>query len=310
MTTIWTVAVATGETGASAHATAGCRPGRPTIRRYLFVSADRRHAPASSNRARTVGGQHRRARAAHRDDVKNEGLPSAAAWSPDGNRLTYVAGGILYLDNRPLVKGGDVFPFRPQWLPTNELLYTADGRIQRFGMGMAYTRDGVAMPESGSTYRGVAPFTAKVSLQRSSYTIAHRPLEPSGPQRLTGIVNPVVSPDGRANRLHGDGRSLDPACRARPVQLTNDVRVEIEPAWSPDSTRVAFVSDRGGHMDVWVHDLRDNRIAQLTQERGAVSAPLVARREPHRVPGRSPRIEGARSPARSASLRVRYLDVW
>src|SRR5439155_12600431 len=58
-----------------------------------------------------------------------------------------------------------------------------------------------------------------------------------------------------------------------PVQLTNDAAVEIDPAWSPDSSRVAFVSDRGGHMDVWAYDLRDNRRAQLTEERGAVSGP-------------------------------------
>jgi imidazolonepropionase-like amidohydrolase len=58
-----------------------------------------------------------------------------------------------------------------------------------------------------------------------------------------------------------------------PVQLTNDEAFELEPAWSPDSTRIAFVSDRGGHMDLWVHDLRTNAAAQQTHERGAVSGP-------------------------------------
>ncbi len=43
-------------------------------------------------------------------------------------------------------------------------------------------------------------------------------------------------------------------------------------------------------MDLWIRDLRDNSDAQLTEERGARLGPgMVARRQPHRVPDRSPR---------------------
>jgi imidazolonepropionase-like amidohydrolase len=58
-----------------------------------------------------------------------------------------------------------------------------------------------------------------------------------------------------------------------PVQLTDDEAFELEPAWSPDSTRIAFVSDRGGHMDLWVHDRRTNAAVPQTHERGTVSGP-------------------------------------
>ncbi len=59
----------------------------------------------------------------------------------------------------------------------------------------------------------------------------------------------------------------------QPVQLTNDAAMDIDPAWSPDSTRIAFASDRGGKMDLWLRDLRDNSLSQLTKERGRVSGP-------------------------------------
>ena len=119
----------------------------------------------------------------------------------------------------------------------------------------------------------VIPFTARVSLQRSSYTIAHRALEPSGQQKLAGINGPVVSPDGRAIAFTAMGDLWLLPAGQQPVQLTNDAAMDIDPAWSPDSTRIAFASDRGGKMDLWLRDLRDNSLSQLTKERGRVSGP-------------------------------------
>src|SRR5207253_88131 len=45
---------------------------------------------------------------------------------------------------------------------------------------------------------------------------------------------------------------------------------EIDPAWSPDGAQLAFSSDRGGRMDLWVHDFRTNEERQIT-DRGGVS---------------------------------------
>jgi dipeptidyl aminopeptidase/acylaminoacyl peptidase len=47
--------------------------------------------------------------------------------------------------------------------------------------------------------------------------------------------------------------------------------VEIDPAWSRDGTRLAYACDRGGNMDVWVHDFRNGTDVQITRERGPVS---------------------------------------
>ena len=76
--------------------------------------------------------------------------------------------------------------------------------------------DGALTPPSRCRSR------AKVSLQRSTYTIAHRALEPAEPQKLTGIVSPVVSPDGRAIAFMAMGDLWVLPVGGQPVQITND----------------------------------------------------------------------------------------
>ncbi|MBM3515696.1 MAG: hypothetical protein FJX59_18575, partial [Alphaproteobacteria bacterium] len=38
----------------------------------------------------------------------------------------------------------------------------------------------------------------------------------------------------------------------------------FDPAWSPDSRQIAFVSDRSGKTELWVHDLSSGAQRQLT----------------------------------------------
>jgi Tol biopolymer transport system component/imidazolonepropionase-like amidohydrolase len=190
-------------------------------------------------------------------------MPAAAGWSPDGTMAAYtMSDGRLRLGDGVGIntvisdEGEDVFPFRPSWISRTEFIYTADGHIKRRSLTGAIS---------------VIPFTARVSLQRSTYTIAHRALEPAGPQKLAGIVSPVVSPNGRAIAFTAMGDLWVLPVGGQPVQITDDAAVELDPAWSPDSGRLAFASDRGGNMDLWVHDFRTNADAQLTEEHGAVS---------------------------------------
>lgn len=197
-------------------------------------------------------------------DAKQNGMPGAAAWNLDGTHIAYtLAGGRLgvngQLTNEP---DEDVFPFRPSWIARTEFIYTADGQIKRQSL-------------DGTT--SIVPFRASVPLQRSTFSIVHRALEPAGPQRVAGVVKPVVSPDGRAIAFTALGDLWMLPVGGAPTQLTNDSAFELDPAWSPDSTQLAYVSDRGGHMDLWIRDLRTSKDTQVTRERAAVSGPAWSR---------------------------------
>jgi Tol biopolymer transport system component/imidazolonepropionase-like amidohydrolase len=175
------------------------------------------------------------------------------AWTPDGRTVAYVSvsGAVsrLMLGSTAISAAGeDVFPFRPQWIGADEVIYTADGLIKR-------------LPRSGGATHTV-PFTADVAFTRPAFTPKRHQFTPEGPQPVRGLMHPVISPDGSrvAFAALGDLWLVSASGgEAVPERLTQDPFIEIHPAWSPDGTQLAFSSDRGGEMDTWVRDLRTGR---------------------------------------------------
>jgi Tol biopolymer transport system component/imidazolonepropionase-like amidohydrolase len=174
------------------------------------------------------------------------------AWHQDGQRIAYAAvdGAVSHLmaaGSNIGDAGEDVFPFRPQWTPDNELLYTADGKIKK-------------RPAGGGPAR-IIDFSATVSFTRAAFTPARRAATPEGPQPVRGIMRPAIAPDGTRIVFAALGDLwIAPAATGdvTPTRITSDVFVETDPAWSPDGTQLAFSSDRDGSMDLWVRDLKSN----------------------------------------------------
>ncbi len=100
-------------------------------------------------------------------------------------------------------------------------------------------------------------------------------LEPVEQQPLMGIVNPGrVAGRARLIAFTAMGDLWLMPIGGAPVQLTNDPAVDIDPAWSPDSRQLAFISDRAGHMDLWIRNLATGADRQLASgDSGALSGP-------------------------------------
>ncbi|HMD36964.1 MAG TPA: hypothetical protein VKH42_18445, partial [Vicinamibacterales bacterium] len=269
ISTIWSLIVPTGDVRQESTEDATMPSWAPDDREIAYIGRERvgGNPPRVFEAIRAVDANGR-----PRQLVSPANNPVAATWSPDGLRVvqTDLIGLEMWADRRmehlmrPFEE--DVFPFRAQWLSENELLYTADGAIKRRTIGASRAR--------------TIPFTAHLSLQRDTYEIAHRPLEPNGPQPVRGILSPVVAPNGRAVAFLALGdvwvaplSATSPPIGGAPARITNDEAAELDPAWSPDGARLAFASDRTGAMQIWIHDFRTNTDTPATDERRGATRP-------------------------------------
>jgi len=207
------------------------------------------------------------------DDViaTTEGEPYAPSWSAEADRIAHVELGLGWsrLMVTPVNGGGearqasadgaDVFPFRASWTDTDRLLYTADGRLR--------TR-----PVAGGDSREI-PFRAAVRLARPDYPRAVRDFDDTGKRKVKGIVGPKVSPDGREVVFSARGDLWIRGQGAEIERLTDSPFVDSDPTFSPDGRRIAYTSDRGGSLDVWVRDRETGRARRITEDPGMETWP-------------------------------------
>jgi Tol biopolymer transport system component/imidazolonepropionase-like amidohydrolase len=194
------------------------------------------------------------------------------SWSPNGEliALNVLTRGTSKLIVAETARGSDlgevisesdedVFPFRASWIGNDRLLYTADGRIRTRPSGGGPSID--------------LPFQATVTLDRHAYEKQTRNFDPEGSIPVRGIVSPAVSPDGESVAFSalGDLWILNVG-NPTPEQITNDPWVEVDPAWSPDGSRLAYGSDREGPVDIWLRDMDSGQERRLTEGGGTVPA--------------------------------------
>jgi len=204
--------------------------------------------------------------------ITNGPADQSPSWSPDGRKLFFISpkAGEPQVWSVP-VEGGDptqltddrdLAGYAPHWMPgSNLLVYVAGGKIRTL--------------DTESRVRGTIPFSARMTLARSSYT--RRSPELRGPGQtlpVRGICRPAPSPDGRLIAFaalgdlwlrHADGKS---------EQVTSGPEDDAEPAWSPDGSKLAYVSNRGGEYQVWALDLADRLRRQVTTTASDAATPL------------------------------------
>lgn len=76
-----------------------------------------------------------------------------------------------------------------------------------------------------------------------------------------------VSPDGRtiAFAMLGDIYTM-PITGGTPTRIAEGLAWEVQPRFSPDGSRIAFTSDRGGGDNIWVMNRDGSEMRQLTEE--------------------------------------------
>ncbi|TAJ69155.1 MAG: amidohydrolase [Phenylobacterium sp.] len=180
------------------------------------------------------------------------------AFTPDGARIVYqaLANGRaeLHGPSGVLVSGEDVFPFRPAWLPGGDMVYAADGKIRR------RTPAGVVTE---------IPFTISVPVTRPSYRKRQRDYDGAGRKPVVGIGSPALSPDGRQVVFRALNALWLLPLGGKASRIVDDGFWVCDPAWSPDGKTLAYSTDRGGTLDIWLRDMATGAERNLTRHKDA-----------------------------------------
>jgi Tol biopolymer transport system component len=242
----------------------------------------------------------RRTRVTEADSVQ----PS---WSPSGARLAYW--GLARGSSRPRIStvpaaGGPAVPvaedgsanWNPVWSPDGRYLYFVSDRGGSMNLWRVRIDQGSGRV-SGEPEAVVAPSPATwfLSLSADGRRIAYMAMSSRrnvekvafDPERVEVVGAPVEvlpgtrtyrtvapSPDGRWLAFYASDPNEDLfVARSDGIevrQLTNDLAKDRYPCWSPDGSRLAFHSNRGGPNDIWSIRPDGSGLTPLTRGSGLV----------------------------------------
>ncbi len=104
---------------------------------------------------------------------------------------------------------------------------------------------------------------------------AQKPFDATALLKLARLSDPQLSPDGKTVAFVAETPDLDANSKPRQIHLaplaggaarpiTTEGSLNERPRWSPDSRRLAFISNRSGSSQVWVMDADGKNTRQVT----------------------------------------------
>lgn len=185
------------------------------------------------------------------------GRLEAPSFSPDGTKLSYIrytGSGVILSAAQFVVasttgdheiiytgRGEDAFPFPATWLSKTELLYTGNGQLLHVDLA---TRSEAPIP-----------FTATIRSVRPIYPRKIYDFDSTATRQVKGIFAPALSPNGKQIAFVALNQLYVMTIGSTPVALTNDTFYKQGPAWSSDGKTLAYVSDKNGIENIYLHDI-------------------------------------------------------
>ena len=179
----------------------------------------------------------------------------APTWAPDG-KVSYTVlsadGSSLEMDGKPVSGEEVVFPFHISWTRDGRYYYVSDGHIRQRSI-----RDGKVR---------TVGFSAVLQASIPAYAQRKRDFDSTAARKALGIVHPALSPDGKRAAFAALGDIYVQTIGGDLQNLTHDRYLDTDPAWSPDGSKLAYSSDRGGKLpQLWIRNLASGEDRQLTQ---------------------------------------------